>query len=68
MGIKDLTKKYELKEIVKGDSLFCATGITNSDIIKGIIINNNTYVSETLITHKSSNYKKVVRLVKSLDE
>ncbi len=68
MGIKDLTKKYELKEIVKGDSLFCATGITNSDILKGISINNNTYASETLITHKSSNYKKVVRLVKSLDE
>jgi fructose-1,6-bisphosphatase II / sedoheptulose-1,7-bisphosphatase len=68
MGIKDLTKKYELKEIVKGDSLFCATGITNSDVLKGISINNNTYTSETLITHKSSNYKKVVRLVKSLDE
>ena len=68
MGIKDLTKKYELKEIIKGDSLFCATGITNSDILKGISINNNTYASETLITHKSSNYKKVVRLVKSLDE
>ncbi len=68
MGIKDLTKKYELKEIVKGDSLFCATGITNSDILNGISINNNTYVSETLITHKSSNYNKVVRLVKSLDE
>ena len=28
MGIKDLDKKYELKEIVKGDSIFCATGIT----------------------------------------
>ncbi len=68
MGIKDLTKKYELKEIVKGDSLFCATGITNSDILKGIRINVDTYVSETLITHKSSNYKNIVRLVKSLDE
>ena len=43
-------------------------GITNSDILNGISIDNNTYVSETLITHKSSNYNKVVRLVKSLDE
>ena len=68
MGIKNLKKKYDLKEIVKGDSLFCATGITNSDILKGISIDNNTYTSETLITHKSSNYKKVVRLVKPLDE
>ena len=28
MGITDLNKKYELNEIVKGDSIFCATGIT----------------------------------------
>ena len=28
MGIKDLGRKYELNEIVKGDSIFCATGIT----------------------------------------
>jgi fructose-1,6-bisphosphatase II / sedoheptulose-1,7-bisphosphatase len=68
MGIKDLNKKYEINEIVKGDSLFCATGITSSDILNGITINNDTYISETLITHKSSNYKKIVRLVKSLDE
>jgi fructose-1,6-bisphosphatase II / sedoheptulose-1,7-bisphosphatase len=68
MGIKDLTKKYEINEIVRGDSLFCATGITSSDILNGISIDNNTYVSETLITHKSSNYKKIVKLVKSLDE
>ena len=68
MGIKDLTKKYEINEIVKGDSLFCATGITNGEILNGINIDNNTYSSETLITHKSSKYKKVVRLVKSLDE
>ena len=30
MGITDLNKKYELNEIIKGDSIFCATGITNS--------------------------------------
>tara|TARA_B100000900_G_scaffold346307_1_gene311060 strand:+ start:397 stop:1344 length:948 start_codon:yes stop_codon:yes gene_type:complete len=68
MGIKDLTKKYEINEIVKGDSLFCATGITSSDILKGINIDNNTYVSETLVTHKSSNYKKIVKLIKPLNE
>ena len=28
MGIKDLNKKYDLKEIIKGDTIFCATGIT----------------------------------------
>ena len=58
MGIKDLNKKYNLSEIVKGDSLFSATGITNSDILKGITFDDNKYSSETLITHKDSNFKK----------
>ena len=61
MGIKELNKKYDLKEIVTGDSIFCATGITSGDLVKGVIIKNNKYISETLITHKSNNFKKVIR-------
>ena len=68
MGITDLNKKYELNEIVRGDSIFCATGITTSDVLKGINLENNTYYSQTLVTHKSSNFKKVVNLVKSKNE
>jgi len=60
MGITDLNKKYELNEIVKGDSIFCATGITSSDVLSGIEINDNNYTSETLVTHKNSNYKEIV--------
>jgi fructose-1,6-bisphosphatase II / sedoheptulose-1,7-bisphosphatase len=61
MGLVDTNKKYELSEIIKGDSIFCATGITSGDLVKGIKINNNKYISETLVTHKSENIKKVVR-------
>jgi fructose-1,6-bisphosphatase II / sedoheptulose-1,7-bisphosphatase len=68
MGITDLDKKYNLSELVKGDSLFCATGITNSDILNGIKIDNNDYISETLVTHKESNLKKIVKNVTSLNE
>ena len=60
MGIKDLKKKYDLKEIIKGDSIFCATGITDGDLVKGINVRNNKYISETLVTHKSSNMCKIV--------
>ena len=38
MGITDLNKKYELNEIVKGDSIFCATGITLVNVLSGIEI------------------------------
>ena len=60
MGIKDLDKKYDLKEIIKGDSIFCATGITSGDLVKGIKLKDNNYVTETLVTHKSSNTCKIV--------
>ena len=66
MGINDLRKKYELNEIVKGDSIFCATGITSGDLVGGIEIQGNDFVSETLVTHKSSGLKKVIKLKQKL--
>ena len=66
MGINDLTKKYELNEIVTGDSIFCATGITSGDLVAGIEIQGNDFYSETLVTHKSSGLKKVIKLKQNL--
>jgi len=60
MGINDFDKKYKLAEIVKGDSLFCATGITKGDLVNGLDLKNNKIVVNTLITHKSQNTKKIV--------
>ena len=61
MGITDLNKKYELNEIIKGDSIFCATGITSSEVLTGIEIIDNNFISETLVTHKSSDFKKIIK-------
>ncbi len=61
MGINDLDKKYELNEIISGDSIFCATGITSGDLVSGIEIIGNEFISETLITHKSSGLKKIIK-------
>ena len=66
MGIDDLDRKYELNEIVSGDSIFCATGITSGDLVKGIIVNDDNYVSETLITHKSSDIKKIYKYINKI--
>ena len=68
IGIIDLNKKYELNEIIKGDSIFCATGITSSEVIAGIEIRDNNYISETLITHKSSGLKKIVKKINKINE
>ena len=62
MGINDLTRKYELNEIVSGDSIFCATGITSGDMVAGIEIFNDEFISETLVTHKSSGIKQIKKI------
>jgi fructose-1,6-bisphosphatase II / sedoheptulose-1,7-bisphosphatase len=68
IGITDLNKKYELNDIVKGDSIFCATGITSGSVLAGIKIKNDNYTSETLVTHKNSNLTKIVKRTNSIDE
>ena len=68
IGITDLNKKYELNEIVKGDSIFCATGITSGNVLAGIKVNNDNYTSETLVTHKNSNLTEIIKRTNSLDE
>ena len=68
MGITDLDKKYDVSELVKGDSIFCATGITNNDVFNGIKLNKKNYISETLVTHKDSNLKKIIRNVTPINE
>ena len=62
MGISDLEKKYELNEIISGDSIFCATGITTGDLVSGIEVKDGEFFSETLITHKSSGLKKKIKI------
>ena len=66
MGIQNFEKKYELNEIVSGDSIFCATGITNGDLVTGIDIKNGKFISETLITHKSSGLKKNIKITQKI--
>ena len=61
MGITNFDRKYELNEIISGDSIFCATGITSGDIVSGIEINKDKFTSETLITHKSLGLKKIIK-------
>ena len=68
MGITDFNKKYELNEIIKGDSLFCATGITNSEVLKGIFIKGDKFISETLVTHKNSNFKEIIKSINLINE
>jgi fructose-1,6-bisphosphatase II / sedoheptulose-1,7-bisphosphatase len=61
MGINDFNRKYELNEIIKGDSIFCATAITDSDLLSGIKFKKDQYYTETFVTHKKSNLKETIK-------
>ena len=54
MGIKDLDRKYNINDIIKDDVIFCATGITDGKLVKGIENLGTKFRSETYVTHKSS--------------
>ena len=61
LGIKDLNKKYYIEDMVKGDVIFCATGITDGDLVKGIKDHGDTFLSETFVLHKSSKINKIIK-------
>ena len=66
MGIEDFNKKYELNEIITGDSIFCATGITSGDLVKGIKFEKDKFYSETLVTHKSYGLNEIIKLEQTI--
>ena len=47
--------------MVRGDVIFCATGVTDGDLVKGIVNNNDFFQSETLTLHKSSKTNKIIK-------
>ena len=60
LGIKDFNKKYDIDEMVKGDVIFCATGVTTGDLAKGVEDLGNEYRVSTFALHKSKNIVKTV--------
>ncbi len=60
LGIKDFGKKYNIDDMVKGDVIFCATGVTNGDLTKGVKDLGNEYEVSTFALHKSKKIKKII--------
>ena len=47
--------------MVKDDVIFCATGVTDGDFVKGIKDLGDSFSSETLVLHCSSKTNKVIK-------
>ena len=61
LGIIDLNKKYNIQDMVKGDVIFCATGVTDGDFLKGIKDHGNYFDSETLVLHEQTKTNKIFK-------
>ena len=60
LGITNFSKKYNIDDMVKGDVIFCATGVTNGDLAKGVKDLGNEFEVNSFVLHKSQNIVKSV--------
>jgi fructose-1,6-bisphosphatase II len=56
-GINDFNKVYNLDELVKGETIFVATGVTDGDFLKGVrFFKNGAYTHSVIMTSKNIRY------------
>ena len=61
LGITNFKKKYTISEMVKGDVIFCATGVTDGDILNGIIDKGNSFEANSFVLHKNQKISKKIK-------
>jgi len=49
MGITDPRKKYEMEDMVRGDCLFAATGVTTGSLLRGVRFGGPVIETETVV-------------------
>ena len=52
---------------MRGESFFCATGITSGELMNGVIKEENNYITETIFTYNKSDLKVVKKWFHLLD-
>jgi len=61
LGINDLYQKYNIADMIKDDVIFCATGVTDGDLLKGIKNIGDSFESESYVLQKSTLTNKIVK-------
>lgn len=61
VGIEDLSKVYSIDDMVKGDVIFAATGVTTGQMLDGVRRDGDMIETETLIMHVGSSSVRWVK-------
>ena len=60
LGIQDFNKKYNIDDMVKGDVIFCDTGVTYGDLARGVKDLGNEFEVTTFALHKNKKINKII--------
>ena len=60
LGITNFKKKYNIEHMVKDDVIFCASGVTDGDMLRGIKDKGNSFEANSFVLHKSKNISKII--------
>ena len=60
-GITDFGKTYSLHELASGDTVFCATGVTNGTMFDGVAYKNGRVHTHTLVMTSTDGMVRYVR-------
>jgi fructose-1,6-bisphosphatase II / sedoheptulose-1,7-bisphosphatase len=61
MGIKDPRKKYEMEDMIKGDCLFAATGVTDGSMLRGVKFRHDVIETETVVMRSATGTVRWIR-------
>jgi fructose-1,6-bisphosphatase II / sedoheptulose-1,7-bisphosphatase len=61
MGIKDPGKKYQIEDMVRGDCLFAATGVTDGRMLRGVHFGRDMIETETVVMRSTTGTIRRIR-------
>jgi fructose-1,6-bisphosphatase II / sedoheptulose-1,7-bisphosphatase len=61
MGIRDPHKKYAMTDMVRGDCVFAATGVTTGSLLEGVRFKRNTIATETVVMRSATGTVRWIR-------
>lgn len=60
LGVDDLTRKYDLGEMAKGEVMFAATGVTDGSMLRGVRRNTTTASTDSLVMRSKTGTVRVI--------
>ena len=61
MGIADPRKKYQIEDMVRGDCLFSATGVTDGSLLRGVRFRGDVIETDTVVMRSATGTVRWIR-------